>query len=302
LRNNRTLLSTGSDMKIIPIAVLLMIVLLSNVCYSQGGRIDPKKLLGQIGNTAEAFLLTANRPTYTVSSDMLDKGSSEIDFDVSFNNNTSEVPLLYNYGLSHRVQLFAGFDLYNQTYRFNGNKISGIGDANAGLKYMFQESDKFSHVFQLLFKIPTASSDTRLGTGYVDYHLGLVEGFEDKLFSYDFSLELNFLHKASIPYAKNPDKILTQALLDTLRTQYQYSFEQELIVGFTPSFDISSKVYLYTGYTFDRNMRLDYNQSLILVGLGYTPTDKFSISGGVSDGLQTGGNWLLTISTSFGFK
>src|SRR5260221_12575087 len=139
--------------KLLIFCFALFIIILPDFISAQGGP-GPKNILDQLGRNANTYFLSANRPTYGVDSYIVDKKSLELSIDPSFSSGTSELPVTLSYGLSNKVQLFAGIDAYNQTFRFDGKKASGVGDANIGFTYKFQSSSKFTHVFQTLVKIP----------------------------------------------------------------------------------------------------------------------------------------------------
>ncbi len=269
--------------------------------YSQNGP-DPKKLLDKLGRTAEAYFLSASRPTYSVNSYVVDKGSFEISIDPSFNNNTAQIPITVTYGVSNKVEFFTGMDLLNQTYKFDGGKVSGIGDANVGLAYEFQSSKHFTHVFQALIKIPTASANQQVGTGKADYHFGIAEDYSYKKFEYEFTFDLGMLGKRDLPTVKNPNRIYTQGLLDSINNFYDYKFEPEISFTFSPVVNFSDHFLLYVGAGFTRNTRLNYNSALGFLGLVYSPSDAVSLSLGGSNSFGNEGNWEAVTGAAFSFK
>jgi hypothetical protein len=115
-----------------------------------------QEILNQVGSTARAYLLTANRPFYSLDAYAVDKNKLEFDVSLSYSKDVAEVPLSLSYGISDNFRLETGIDLYIQSYSFSGQKISGLGDANLGFGYKFHESQYFTHSFQTLLKIPTA--------------------------------------------------------------------------------------------------------------------------------------------------
>ena len=148
-----------------------------------------------------------------------------------------------------------------------------------------------------MIKIPTASSNTQLGTGLVDWHFGIAQGFNVQSFGYELSLELNLLNRRNLPSVNLVRPIILEQIIDSLKKKYNYKFEPEFIFSLSPSLDISKKVMLYTGVVFARNMKLNYNTSQLFSGLGYKATDNFLISIGGTFGLQNSSGFVF--STGF---
>ncbi len=288
-------------MKRIPLIFIFIFIISYPVSvFAQRGP-DPKNLIDKLGRTAQAYFLTANRPTYDFSAFILDKGTFELSIDPDFNNNTVQVPLTFSYGLSKRVELFTGIDMYNEAYKFDGVKSSGIGDANIGFAWQFQHSKSFTHVFQTIIKIPTASASSQIGTGHPDYHFGIAQGFTYKKFVYELSFEFGFLHRRDLPSVNRPNKIYSQGLLDSIKTYYDYKFEPEVTLSFTPSINLSDNFLIYTGLSFSRNTKLDYNTSIGFLGFGFSPSNTVSLTLGASDGFDKGGNWQVNSGIAFTF-
>lgn len=263
--------------------------------YSQR---DPKKYIDKLGRNANTFFLTANRPTYDVLASLLEKGESEISITTDFNRDILVLPVQYSYGISNKFQLSAGMDLLNATYRFNGQKVRGIGDANISASFMFQESSHFTHVFTALVKLPTAPKSDQLGTGYADYHFGLAEGFTQKSFSYELGVMFSLLHRRDLPVV-GQGNFITQAIVDSAKKYYDYTFEPEVSVTLTPSLSLSKQVLWYAGGSVAQNTRLDYTSLAIYTGISYTPSYAFGMNLGVSQGLDKAG--IFTFSAGFIF-
>jgi hypothetical protein len=274
----------------------MFLVLFAEYGMAQNKR-DIKKILDEFGNTAKSYLLSANRPSFSISSFTTPKNKVNIDLGAAFNEDFVEIPFGISYGVSNRVELFAGIPVYTQSYNFNGEKIDGIGDADIGIKYKFQESDKFEHALQLILKIPTASSSNGLGTGKSDFHFGLAQGFYMNKFSYDLSAELNFLRRRDFPDLKIVPRLL-QPAIDSIKNVYNYKYEKELIVSFSPAYNITDNFAIYSGVSFARNFKLDYNTLQIFGGLGYSFSDKVSVSAGASFGLLNEKSWLISTGIS----
>ena len=198
-----------------------------------------------------------------------------------------------NYGVSKNLELSAGLSPYTQSYSFTGEKISGFGDSYAGLKYKFHESEHFMHAFQIIVKIPTASSKSQLGTGRFDLNLGAAQSFFAGRFGFDLGLELNFLHRRDIPSSiRFP--IFTPAVIDSINAVYDYKYEPEFILSAGPSYSLSERLDTYIGYSFSRNLRLKYNASVFYGGLGYSLSQKAGIGIGASSDLLEGGYWIFS--------
>ena len=252
-----------------------------------------QNLLNEFGIGTYSYLLTANRPVYSVETDMVDKSKLELNTGFDAGSGTFDAPVSINYGAGKNTELFAGIDLFSQSYDFTQKKISGVGDANVGLKYRFQHSNKFSHVFQVLVKLPTASKDSELGTGKTDFHFGLAQAYTSNVFCYDLSLELNMLHRRDFPDARKYPPAIQQKI-DSLKSHYDYQYEPEVVLSIGPSFNISKNVLLYSGFSFDRNTKLDYNSELVYGGFAWSISDRFAISIGGSYGLQQSGTWNVS--------
>lgn len=253
-----------------------------------------RNILSQFGETPLAYLLSANRPSYSVDAYTADENTWEIDASIAVSKDIVEVPLSLSYGISDRFEIFTGIDLYNQSYNFNGKKIDGVGDANLGFKLKFQESRLFTHVFQALVKLPTASSQTQLGTGLADWHFGVAQGFNVGSFGYELSLELNLLNRRNLPSLTTGRPIIIEQILENLKKKYDYKFEPEFIFSISPSLGLSRRFMIYTGVVFARNMRLNYNTSQLVTGLGYQATDNFLISIGGTIGLQNSSGFVFS--------
>ncbi len=208
----------------------------------------------------------------------------------SFNNDVFDVSLSLNYGLSKRIELNADFSAYTQTYSFDGNKISGVGDGIAAIKFKLHESKYFTHAFQTGMKLPIANKSKELGTGKVDFHFGAAQGFYFNNFNYELSVEMNLLRRRDIIINRRVDSGLLQELLK----QYDYKYEPELVISISPGYDLSEKISFYTGFSFSRNTRLNYNTSVLFGGFGIGVSKKLGLSIGGSSGVGETGSWLIS--------
>jgi outer membrane putative beta-barrel porin/alpha-amylase len=275
----------------LPAALFLLLV--TNLSHCQI-RPDIHKILTELGNNAQAYFLSANRPSYGVSAYTTPKHKLDIDISLSTNDEILELPVSISYGVSKNTEVFTGISLYTRTYDFLGNKIGGMGDANIGVKYKFQESDFFSHAVQMLVKLPTASSKSELGTGYADFHFGVAQGFSYENWGYDLSFELNFLKRRNFPTVRVPPEL--QRSIDSLKNNYNYKYEPEFVFTVGPSVDISDRIGVYGGVSFSRNMKLDFNTSEVYTGLGYELSDKTAIGIGASFGIKNASKWILSVA------
>jgi hypothetical protein len=256
--------------KFIPLSAALSL-LLTNLSFCQI-RPDIHEILAELGNNAQAYFLSANRPSYGISAYSTPRHRLDMDISMSANNEIFELPVSISYGISKNTEVFSGISLYTRTYDFRGNKIGGVGDANLGIKYKFQESD--------------------LGTGYADFHFGVAEGFSYESWGYDLSFEFNFLKRRNFPTVRVPAEL--QRSIDSLKSSYNYKYEPEFVFTFGPALDISDKVGIYAGYSFSRNLKLDFNTSEFYTGLGYELSDKTSIGIGASFGIKNASKWILS--------
>lgn len=274
-----------------------LLLLLPGIINAQS-RPDIKKILEEFGSTARAYLLSVNRPSYNVSAYTTEKKHLSIDAGIVFNNEIYEFPFDIAYGITDRFEIFGGIAVYTQSYNFSGTKIGGVGDGHIGVRYRFQESEHFMHAFQSALKIPFASSATGLGTGLVDFHFGFAEAFGYKKFSYDLSAEIDFLRRRNFPYIREDLPKVLKEIVDSLKQSYNYKYEPEFVVSISPGFEISRKVFVYSGVSFSRNFRLDYNSAQVFTGFGFAVTRKMSLSFGGSYGLTKSSGWILSMGFS----
>jgi hypothetical protein len=253
-----------------------------------------RNLTSTLGYTARSFLLSANRPTYSISAYMTEKKKFDLYMGLSFDNEYIEFPVYLDYGLSNSVNLFGAIPIYTQAYNFRGDKVEGIGDAQFGVKFRIQESNYFIHAFQFAIKIPTASSATQLGTGKVDFHFGLAEAFYSGGFGYELTGELNLLRKRDFPNTTSITSLLLSSAIDSLEHIYNYNYEPEIVLSFSPSVDVSQRTVLYGGVVYSRNFKLDYDTGQLFMGLGYYFTDDASVNAGISLGILNEPNWLFS--------
>jgi hypothetical protein len=273
--------------------ISIFLLLNSELIYPQGMH-NKRKIISLLGYTAKSYLLSANRPGIGINAYMTPKKKISIDFAASFNNEYVETPLSLEYGITNGLNLLGGISLYTQSYDFSGNRISGLGDSYMGTKFKIQESEYFIHSFQAALKIPTASKSTELGTGKADFHFGLAQGFYYNRFSYELSAELNLLRRRDFPSVNRILQVLLQSALDSLKNVYNYKYEPEFAVSFSPAYDIGQKAALYTGIAFSRNFRLGFNTSQFYTGFGFYFSDKVSASAGASFGLLNEPGWSVS--------
>jgi hypothetical protein len=271
--------------------ILLLIFCLSAVHSDLNSQIRPDILdiLG-LKDIATAYFLSANRPFFSVSPYLTEKKKIGLGAGLSFSKDVFDVSLSMNYGLSKRIELNADFSAFTQTYNFDGNKIKGVGDAVIAVKLKLHESDYFIHSFQTGLKIPIANKSKELGTGKVDFHFGAAQGFYFNNINYELTVEMNLLRRRDIIINRRVDSGLLQELLK----QYDYKYEPELVISISPGYDISEKISFYTGFSFSRNTRLNYNTSTLFGGIGIGVSKKLGFSIGGSSGVGETGSWLIS--------
>lgn len=265
----------------------------SGLSYSQGkGR--KRNLTSELGYTARSYLLSANRTSYSISAYMTEKKKFDLYLGLSFDDEYVEFPVYLDYGLSNRVNVFGAIPIYTQAYNFRGDKVEGIGDMQLGVKFRLQESYNFIHAFQVAVKVPTASSATQLGTGKVDFHFGLAQGFYSDGFGYEITGELNLLNKRDFTNTPNITSLLSNSAIDSLEHDYNYDFEPEMVLSLSPFIDVSRNTVIYGGVVYSRNFKLDYDTGQLFMGLGYYITDEASVNAGVSFGFLNEPSWLFS--------
>ena len=257
------------------------------------------EIIKQISTNANVFFLAANRPTYGVSSYITSKGDISIGTGIYFNRDIYEVPIDLSYGLSKRTELSAGVTAFMQSYNFLGEKVRGIGDSYIGIKYRFHESYYFDHVFQAIIKIPTASRTSELGTGKVDFFFGFAEGFTVSNFSYDIGFECNLLRRRDFPSLNMEMPMILREQLIILKQKYDYRYEPEIALTVSPAYSFSDYFFLYTGYSFTRNTRLNFNTSSLLAGIGVSTGKTLSFSIGSTYGIGENSGWNAGLGVNF---
>lgn len=278
-------------MKLFKLVLILILLLFANqVSFSQN-RI--REIIDLFGQTAYAYFLSASRPAYGVSAYVTEKGKLEISTGIAFNDEIFEVPFGLSYGLARNLELSTGISAYTQTYKFSGEKVGGVGDSYFAAKFKFQESENFIHAIQGLIKIPTASKEQQLGTGRADFYFGIAQAFYKKRFGYDLSVELNLLHRRDYPQTRQYLPYF-ENIIDSLKKAYNYNYETEFVVSGGPSYDISDNFSAYTGVSFSRNLKLDYNSTQIYGGFGILASNNVILGVGVSYGLDKTGSWLIS--------
>lgn len=278
--------------------ILVLLFLSDTASFSQ--KIKGNRLLDQFGRTAYSYLLSANRPGYGADAFTLEKGKTSLSLGVSYSDEVIDVPVSLSYGVTDNFELSAGISPYTESYNFLGSKINGMGDSYFGLKFSFLETDYFIHAFQSIIKIPTASSSKELGTGKADLYFAIAQGFVSGRFGYDLSFEVNLLQRRDFPTGKKYPTAIQQQI-DSAMASYDYRFEPEIVISGGPSVDISKRVSAYTGISFSRNTRLNYNTTGIYGGMGIMLSKKTSFSVGGSYGLEEAGTWGVSGGLNFTF-
>lgn len=276
-------------------------ILTSSSVFSQNGS-GVKRILDELGINAHSYLLSATRPAYNVSASTLGKKTANIEINVVYSEGeVFELPMSFSYGVTDKVDIFTDISPFTQTYKFNGDKINGFGDIIAGIRYQFHQSKYFSHAVQTAVKIPTASKNKQLGTGRIDFHLGLAEEFIYKKFNYEISTEINFLRRRDLPGQIINLPVEIQHIIDSLKTVYDYKYETELVISGGPGVDITKWLLAYAGMSFSRNFKLDFNTLQAYSGLGFFVSDKTSLGIGGSFGLKNSSEWGVVSGLSLLF-
>jgi hypothetical protein len=274
--------------------LILFLSLASGKLFSQN-RPFINEIIKLIGTNAKYFFLAANRPSYGTSPYLAPEGNLELATGINANKDIYEIPVDFSYGLSDKVELMAGFTAYSYSYNFLGDRIKGFGDSFIGVKYLFHESKYFDHVMGFNIKIPTASKSKEVGTGKVDFHFGLAQGFYYKKFSYELEFDLNLLGRRDLPATNKriPPNLKTQ--LDSLINSFNYKYEPEICFSFSPLFELSDYLSIYAGYLFTRNTRLDFNYNSVFGGFGIAAGNYVSFSLGGTYGLETNSGWMAEL-------
>ncbi len=280
------------------ITLILLLLLADNLSSQDGGRI--KRLLDLYGRTAYSYFLSANRPGFGVDAYLTDKGKFFVSTGVSYGDDCIDIPLGISYGISNRMEVSAGISPFTQAYSFAGIKAGGVGDSYLGMKFRIQESEMFAHAFQTVVKIPTAGKQEEIGTGKFDFHFGAAESFYYNKFGYDLGLELNFLQRRDLPTSR---KYITyfQNAIDSIESAYDYRFEPELVVSLGPSYQFTERFSVYTGFSFSRNFKLDYNTSGLYGGFGVSLSNTAGFGLGGSYGTGEVKSWSISSNFYFTF-
>jgi len=280
--------------------LVLIAVVLEFTCNYASSQPRPyiNQLVSQINSSAVAYLIAANRPSYGISPYTTPKGYLYTGAGLYFNKDIYDIQFDIGYGVSNKVELSVGMTVFLKSYSFTGETINGLGDSYFGVKYKFHESNLFDHALQTVVKIPTASKTSELGTGKFDFYFGLAEGFGYKNFGYDLSIECNLLARRDFPSGDKRIPLILRAAIDSLKKAYNYKYEPEIAFTFSPSYSISDNVYCYSGYSFTRNTRLNFNTSSVLGGVGFSIGEVMSFSLGGSFGLNDDSGWLVDIGVN----
>jgi hypothetical protein len=282
------------------IKIIYFIILIHTISAELYSQQRGKRILDILGQSAYSYLLSANRPSFSIDAYNIGKNKLSVSLSASYSAETFDFPVSLTYGLTNNIEISAGCSPYTQSYNFLGDKISGFGDSYVSLKFSFLESNNFIHAFQTSVKIPTANKDNELGTGKMDYSFAIAQGFNYKKFSYDLSLELNLLTRRDFPsIGKYPKKV--QDKIDSIKNAYNYKFEPEIVVSVSPAYNIFNSAYIYSGFSFSRNTRLDFNTSTVFFGVSFIASKKLSISAGSSIGLEQTGQWGVFSSVNLLF-
>ena len=113
-------------------------------------------------------------------------------------------------------------------------------------------------------------------------------------FGYELTGELNLLRKRDFPNTSNITSLLLSTAIDSLEQIYDYRFEPEMVLTFSPSVDVSERAMIYGGIVYSRNFRLDYDTAQLFTGLGYYFTNEASANAGISFGILNEPNWLFS--------
>jgi hypothetical protein len=280
-------------------SLLFVLSLLFITNASSQTRPNIKTLVDALGRNARVYFLSANRPSYGVSAFTVGKDNIELYTGVSFGDGFAEVPVQISYGITKNIELFGTITPFLQTYDFEGNQISGFGDAGIGAKFKIHESEHFSHAIETVVKIPTASSTKELGTGRVDFHFGLGHAYSADVWGYDAGIELNLLHRRDLPGIGPDVPLVLRNAIDSIKKVYDYKYEPEIGFSLGPVVYPSARIYIYSGFAFSRNTKLDYSSSSIFAGTGYLMSNVFSLSAGASYGLSEGGSWMGSVGLTF---
>lgn len=275
----------------------LIFFIITNSSFAQ--KIDIREIIVKLGNVARAYFLTANRPSFGVSTYTPEKNHLDINIGIVFNNEIFIVPASLGYGITDKLGVFTSADAYMTSFNFVGKRIDGFGDIILGMRYRFHESKYFAHTLEGAFKIPTASSRKELGTGFVDFHFGYGNAYSRKSFGYDLSVELNFLRRRKYPDENIERPIILQEAIDSIKAVYNYKYEPELIFTIGPSYNFSQKLSIYGGISLSRNFRLKFSTAQIYAGSGYAFSDQVVVGLGGSFGLLNSSPWLVSLDCNF---
>jgi hypothetical protein len=285
--------------KIKYLTLVFIIFLLQTDCFSQG--IGIKGFRSKLGNTAYDYLLSATRPYYIINASTLGKKAALLDVSFTYSKDIKEIPVSFTYGVSDKVDLFINLFPFTQTYNFAGKVVSGFGDIITGVRYQFQESKHFTHAVQTAVKIPTASKTKQMGTGYVDFHIGLGEDYINKKFNYSLGIELDILRRRDFPSANVNVPNIIKNVTDSLKSVYNYKYEPEIILYGGPGYDFSDYVSAYGGIAYSNNFKLKSDGFYLYLGTGIYLSDYISLGLGLDSGLKNENGWSLYTGLSIMF-
>jgi hypothetical protein len=278
--------------------VLLLLILTCDSSAQHGVRIN--RLLDEIGRTAYSYFLYANRPGFGVDAYFTDKSETFLSTGLYYSDGRFEIPLSISYGITDKLEVSAGISPFTQEYTFSGSKSSGLGDSYLGVKYRIQESEYFTHAIQTTIKIPTGSEQKEIGTGKFDFHFGAAQLFYYENLGFDLGLELNFLQRRDYPTNRKFQPYFQNAI-DSIASAYDYSFEPEFVASGGPTFQFSDAFFVYTGYSFTRNFKLDFSSNMLYGGIGLSTSDNTGIGLGGSYSTDDLKSWSISSNFYFTF-
>lgn len=244
--------------------------------------ITEHEIYSHLNNIAKAYLLNANRPYIEIETDIPEKNKYSLSWYPALGQDYVTLPVYGKYGLTDDLTLTGFMDFYTTAYSLTGKTSKGFGDIYAGVVYRFQESELFEHFIQPTVKFPTASGSSGVGTGKFDFDLGISQFFETEKVYYTITCDMDFVHKADFPSSQQRHSRINVQIPDSLKSQFDYSYEPVLSTAVDPGYYITKDLLLEGGLYFQRNTKLNFNFFLGYADMNYTFLKKFEVYGGLS--------------------
>lgn len=271
-----------------------VLIFIAENCFAQNNiRVQ---LTDTTHDAAFNFLLDANRPYPDVSSYMVAKGETSVDAAASFNQDYKEFSVSGTYGLTDKINLTGTMILLTSNYNISGAKVNGIGDFLLTSRFAIGSGNYFSHYVQGSVKIPIAKTSDELGTGKVDYHIGVTENYTNENLSCDLSASFDMLASPDFPTSRST---VIQRAIDSVKSRYTFTHQPNYTIALYPTYYVNDELSFTAGADFTRDMQLNYNSSTFYLGFGLSLSKTSVLSLGSSFNILNSASYYISADLSF---